>query len=131
MKVFASSFAVVKTFNLICASILMLGASVAFAEPALVITDFECVMIDGNGGFATGAGQVTKAANPNGNATLKCRASELSNDAGTEVKWDGENNPYGEIPCTSFALAEMTYDWKISVDTDGNGVMTCKFRDLY
>ena len=131
MKVSTSSFAAVNTFKLICASILMLGASVAFAEPALVITDFQCVMFDGNGGFTSGVGQVTKSNNPGGNAMLKCRASDVPNDTGTTVKWEIENNPIGEIGCFSSALAAITYDWKIAIDTDGNGVMTCKFRDLY
>lgn len=131
MKVSTSPFAVIKTFKLICASILMLGASVAFAEPALVITDFTCGMIDGNGGITSGAGQITKSNNPGGNAVLKCRSSEVPNDTGTTVKWVPEDNPLGGIPCSSSTLAAITYDWKIVVDTDGNGVMTCKFRLNY
>ena len=131
MKVSTSSFAVVKTFKLICASILMLSASVAFAEPAVVITDFNCGFMDGDGNsFSTTDTQITKASNPSGNAVLKCRATGVPNDTGTTVKYDAVST--GQ-PCFSTKLSlnpEYTWDWKLVIDTDGDAVMTCKFRDL-
>jgi hypothetical protein len=52
MKTCAKSSFFVKQVKLICASILMLGASAVYAEPAAVIDDFFCQteLSDGNGG---------------------------------------------------------------------------------
>lgn len=128
MKVSTSPFAVVKTFKLICASILMLGASVAFAEPAVVITDFNCGFLDGDGyPFSTTDTQVTRAGSASGNAVLKCRATGVPNEDRTTVKYDAVSTG---MPCFSSVLSEITYDWKLVIDPEGDAVMTCKFREL-
>ena len=55
MKKVTKSFVIVKQVKLICASILLLGASVAFADSAAVIDDFLCDIrvYDENGGYIT------------------------------------------------------------------------------
>jgi hypothetical protein len=53
MRKCTKSFVIVKQVKLICASILLLGASFAFADPAAVIDDFSCSyrISDENGGW--------------------------------------------------------------------------------
>ena len=126
----AKSSVIAKQIKLLFTSILMLGATVVYAEPALIITDFSCTLIDGDGAFFyDGYARITIANNPGGNATMKCRARDASNSTGDTVKWSVEDNPYGSIACVSSDLGESTEDWKITVDPDGNAVMTCKFRN--
>ena len=128
MKTRTKSFVTANQIKLLFTSILMLGASLAYAEPALVVTDFSCTILDGNGGFfTTNDTKVTKANNPGGNAVLKCRAKGVPNSTGETVKWNSEN--YYGSQCFSSVLGANTDEWKIVVDPDGNAVMTCKFRN--
>ena len=53
MKTYTRSFVVEKIIKVICASILMLGASAVYADPAYIITSGQCGMADGDGGFFT------------------------------------------------------------------------------
>lgn len=104
-----------------------LASGLASAEPAVVITSFDCTILDGNGGFyTTNDTKVTKANNPGGNAVLKCHANDVPNSSGETVKWNYENTG---ILCFSSAVNANTDDWKIVVDPDGAAMMTCKYRD--
>ena len=53
MNTRTKSFAIVNQVKLLCASILILGASAAYSNPAAVIDEFNCVSFfpDGNGGL--------------------------------------------------------------------------------
>ena len=53
MNTRTKSFAIVNQVKLLCASILILGASAAYSNPAAVIDEFKCSSFfpDGNGGL--------------------------------------------------------------------------------
>jgi hypothetical protein len=113
------------SIKLLGASVLMLAASTAFAEPAIILTDFGCGMIDGDGGdvFTTDTKVVSSLNNDGSNINLKCHASDIANSTGTAVKWNYENT--GSLCGTQYGSTE---DWRIVVDTEGNATMTCKLH---
>ena len=126
MKMAIKSFVIAKRIKLICASILMVGASVAFAEPAFIITDGSCGMADGDGNFfsSTDVKQIVTNSS-NGNINLKCRAKGVPNTAGVEVIYNASNT--GAV-CTALDIALTTEVWEEVVDEKGNAVLSCKFR---
>jgi hypothetical protein len=110
------------SIKLLGASVLMLAASTAIAEPAIILTDFGCGMLDGDGvGFFTSDTKVVSSVGKQGtHVNLKCHASGVANSTGKVVKWTSDD--FGACG-TQFG---STYDWKIVVDTEGNAVMSCK-----
>ena len=120
------SFVIAKRIKLICASILMFGASVAYAEPAFIITDGQCYMADGNGDFflSTDVKQIVTNSN-NGNINLKCRAKGVPNTDGVEVIYNASNT--GQ-ECWALGMGLSTEVWEEVVDEEGNAVLSCKFR---
>lgn len=105
--------------------VLLLAATTAFAEPAIILTDFGCGLLDGdgNGIFTTDTKVVNSLGKNGGNVNLKCYASDVPNSTGETVKWDFYNTG---SPCgTQYGLTE---DWRIVVDPEGNAIMTCKIH---
>ena len=77
MKMSTKSFVNSKQIKLICVTTLMLGASVAHAEPAFIITEGSCGMADGNFDFffSTDVKQVATNST-NGNINLNILSNQ-------------------------------------------------------
>lgn len=109
----------------IASAILAIGATFStttYAAPAIIITDFGCGLLDGNGGFAFTTDTKTVITNDaNGNTILKCKATGLAHPGGAAVHWDFSNT---SIPCGTFLGG--TTDWKEVVTSSGNATLTCK-----
>ena len=102
--------------------VLLLAATTAFAEPAIILTDFACGMMDGNGDYIfTRDTKVVSAIKKNGtNVNLKCYASDVANSTGKAVKWNYENT--GLACGTQYGATD---DWQTIVDTEGNAKLSC------
>lgn len=117
------------SIKLLCASILIHGASVAYAEPAFIITEGSCGMADGDFNFfyTNDVKQVNSNNSTNGNITVKCFATGVPNSTGSVVKY---NNANTGASCGTLGVVSLyTEEWKEVVDTEGNAVLTCKFRN--
>lgn len=129
MKMSVKSFVLVKQIKLLCASMLMLGASAVYADPAIFADTESCGFLDGNGnGFSTTDIIVVNANNIGdgvGNINLKCHATEVPNDTGDTVKYDFYSTG---ARCFNIFFAVTTEDWKAVIDPEGNAVLSCKFR---
>ncbi len=114
-----------KSIKLLGASVLMLATSAVYADPAIILTEFGCGLLDGDGaGVWTNDTKVVSSRNKGGsNINLKCYASNINNTSGSVVKWNMDNTGY--LCGTQFG---DTDDWRIVVDTEGNAVMTCKIH---
>ncbi len=119
--------------KLLCASTLTLVASLmlvtpaAYADPAIILTDFGCGVIDGDGnGFFTTDTKTVSSQNGkpgNLNITLKCHASGVPNSTGKAVHWNFNNTGFS---CgTQFG---STTDWNETVSASGKAVLTCKIH---
>lgn len=115
-----------KRVKFVAASVLMLVASVVYAESAFIISNVTCGMADGDGDFfsSTDVKQV-QTSSKNGNINLKCYAIGVANSTGKAVKYNFNNT--GEV-CTALSLALTTERWQEVVDTEGNAVLTCNFH---
>jgi hypothetical protein len=91
-----------------------------WASPAVVIMDFGCGLLDGNGGFAFTYGTI-EIDTSSGNTTEKCHASGVPNDTGTAVHWDITNTG---LECGTESGA-LTPDWHETVSADGEATLTC------
>jgi hypothetical protein len=92
-----------------------------WANGAVVIQDFACGLIDGDGNFIVTYGTI-EVQNPSGHATLKCHATGVANDTGSAVHWDITNTG---VDCgTSYG---STADWHETVSTSGNATLTCQY----
>lgn len=111
--------------KLLSVSFLMLVASAVYAEPAIILTEFGCGLLDGDGDgvFTTDTKVVSSVSNDGSNINLKCYASGVANSTGKAVKWNYDNT--GSLCGTQYG---STNDWRIVVDTEGNAVMTCKLH---
>ena len=101
------------------------------ADPAVIIDDQFCLVIDGNGNLTnTNDSKVIATQSKNGNAVWKCKAM-VPNDTGMAARWDSENNPFfSGVACnipTPFGNKETT-DWKITVSSEGDATATCRFN---
>ena len=98
------------------------GAGMASANSgALVIDDFGCRLLDGNGRitFASSSHAViTKSAN--GNRVLKCSVKEVANSTGKAAHFDRESTGYW---CN--AMGVITTNWHNKVSKSGNSTLTC------
>ena len=114
-----------KLIRLLFATVLMLFVSVAYADPAIIITDFGCTMLDGNGGFFGTTD--TKVVNSNngkgGQINFACYANGVPNDQGRAVHWDYDSTGLG---CNT--LFGSTTDWKAVIDTEGYGHLKCRIH---
>jgi hypothetical protein len=122
---------IVKRILFTFASILMLIATNVYAEPALIINNNKCTILDGNGNiYSTNLFKkvVNTKNDPDGVSivNMKCHATGVPNSTGTSVKYSFENTGF---PCMNSEFGLITYTWKETVDVDGNAVFTCKFRN--
>ena len=103
-----------------------LTSNQALAVPALVIDDpGGCAVIDGAGNVvAAPEGKIVVTNNANGNSLVKCHASGLGNIPDRAAHWNNDNTG---ITCNN-QQGQFTTDWKGVADTEGNAVLTCKFR---
>jgi len=110
-----------------CASFLMLFATLALAEPAVVVSDESCTLLDGDSDFiaATDTQFVFANNSKDGNYTFKCSAKEVDNSTGGPVKWDNENTG---LLCFIPVLGQLTDDWFENVSTTGNATLTCRIH---
>lgn len=98
-----------------------LGSSSVSAEPALIITDQGCGLLDGNGsGVAATSDHQVVTSNDRGNLTLKCSVKGVANDTGKAVHFDFDSTG---ILCGTFFGA--TDNWKETVSNSGNATLTC------
>ena len=119
--------------KLFCASTLTLVASLmlvtpaANADPAIIITDFACGLLDGDGfGFGTTDTKVVSSQNGkpgNRNINFKCHATGVPNSTGKAVHWNFDNTGF-----TCGTLFGSTTDWKETVSAGGKAVLTCKIH---
>ena len=108
--------------TLILASLFAVGISNVNAEPAVIITDFQCAGIDGNGGsVSTTNSKVVITNSKNGVVNFKCHFSEVPNDTGKAVHHD-----YDSTGALCSTLTGSTDDWKMTVGRGGNAVLSCR-----
>jgi hypothetical protein len=96
------------------------------AAPALVISDFGCNLIDGNGAFAFTTdthGVVTNSNNDN--AMMRCQAQVTPSPDGRAVRWSQDTHP--GLQCN--VLGRLTDDWRNVVSASGNATLICQFKD--
>lgn len=92
----------------------------AFAAPAIIITEFGCGLLDGNGDFAftTDTKSVTTTGG-DGTIMLKCQA-DVANDTGKAVNYDFEGT---SLSCgTSLGGTDQ---WHQTVSASGKATLTC------
>lgn len=108
-----------------CASLLVLFAVSAAADPAIIVTDNGCGLLDGDGGQVFSSSDKTVFSNngQGGNVTLKCYLSGVANSTGKAVKWNFDNT--GAACVTLFGA---TFNWREVVDSEGDAVLTCKIN---
>lgn len=107
----------------------VVASSIAFAEPAVIIVGDTCGMLDGDGVFISTTDTKTVNTNSsNGRAMFKCHASDVPNSTGSAVHYDFEST---EISCGILLTDGLVFtnDWKQVVDTEGNAVLTCKYKE--
>jgi hypothetical protein len=106
-------------------STFMLFSSAVCAEPAVIVTDFGCTFLDGDGGmvFTTDTKSVTTIGGKGSNVMLQCRAKGVANSTGQAVKWNYENTG---LRCGTFQ--GLTDDWYAVVSASGNMTVTCKIH---
>jgi len=124
MKRKESAMKIVKFSSLIAGMLLGFLSLTAHADPAIIITDFGCGMLDGDGGFVgTTDSKVVNTNNANGIINFKCHVKDVANSTGMAVHWDYETAGFS---CNT--LFGSTTDWKETVSADGNAVLTCKIH---
>ena len=98
------------------------GTSTAYGSgPAVVINDFECILLDGDGRMAwASASHAVITNSENGNRVLKCSAKGLDNATGKAAHFDLENTGY---LCNAYGA--ITADWRNVVSKKGNSTLTC------
>ena len=98
------------------------GTSAAYGSgPAVVINDFGCFLLDGDGHMAwTSSSHAVIANGENGNRVLKCSAKGLDNSTGKAAHFDLENTGY---LCNAYGA--ITADWRNMVSKSGNSTLTC------
>ncbi len=88
----------------------------ALRAPATVIKDFDCGVIDGDGGFFLTDASLTVITS-SGNSILKCSAKGVPNSTGQAVQYD-------DFECGTFI--GTTFDSHETVSASGNVTLTCK-----
>ena len=99
-------------------------------EMAVVITEFSCLMGDGNNPpnlFETAASnQIVETSK--GNYYLRCRANNVDNPSKKIVKWNFETT--GGVRC-SYSLGEFsgeTEDWEEIITPSGQATLSCHWN---
>jgi len=116
---------IMKFVKSICIATFMMFASAVYADPAVIITNFGCGGLDGDGGgWGTTDTHVVMSNNgKGGNVNFKCHATGVANSQGRAVHWNFDNT--GAVCNTLFGTTE---DWKSTVDTEGNAVLSCRIH---
>ena len=111
-------------FAAMLAFTVMAGFGTANAEAsngAVVISEFGCVILDGDGYLARASkGHTVITHSENGNRVLKCSAKGLPNSTGKAAKFDISNTGY-----VCYAYGVMTSNWRNTVSKSGNSTLTC------
>jgi hypothetical protein len=103
---------------------LLLFAPMVWADPAIVIKDFFCGLLDGNGNvFVTTTGTID-VITINGVENLRCRASGVPNGTGSAVHWDFDNTGF----LCGVLSGGLTEEWKEDVSAAGNATLICKLH---
>ena len=98
------------------------GAGVASASSgALVIDDFGCGLLDGNGGF-TFTTSSHAVITESGNRVLKCSVKGVANSTGKAAHFDYESTGY-----RCYVRGAVTTNWHNKVSKSGNATLTCLF----
>lgn len=127
MKTCTKSFVIVKQIRLLCVSILMLGASVVYADPAAIIDDFGCgtFVLDENGdtlGWVSTDTESHKVITGSGVAILTCHfdhAFDLPYATGSQGFLCGISTSSGVV---------VTSDTKNLATPGGRVTLVCKFN---
>ena len=98
------------------------GTSTAYgSSPAVVINDFGCILLDGDGQMAwTSSSHAVITNSENGNRVLKCSAKGLDNSTGKATHFDSKDTGY---LCMAYGV--ITADWRNVVSKSGNSTLTC------
>jgi hypothetical protein len=103
------------------AFVVLLFAPMVWADPAIVIKDFGCGMLDGNGGFVFTTGSIDVITS-SGNSNLQCTANGVPNDTGSAVHWSFDNTGF---LCGTLD-GNLTEEWQETVSNGGNATLICK-----
>lgn len=97
-------------------------STVAFADGAVHINNFDCGILNGKGQLVvTHDTKVTITPPTAGVTILKCMAHKIVNTAGHSVQFDKANTGY---QCNT--QMGVTDDWHETVSSSGNAMLTCK-----
>ncbi|MGH7948123.1 MAG: hypothetical protein ACREQF_02735 [Candidatus Binataceae bacterium] len=97
--------------------------SFGFADPAIVIKDDVCGMLDSDGNLTVLTEDSIKVGtfSNNCNATLSCKTKGVTNTTGKAVHWDFDSA--GSLPCnTGFGVTEQ---WHEIISKSGVAHLIC------
>ena len=99
-----------------------LGVGVAHAgNGALVINDFGCLLLDGDGEIVfTSSSHALNTQNENRNRVLKCSIKSVANSTGKAAHFDFKSTGY---LCNAMGI--LTSNWHNKVSKSGNATLTC------
>jgi hypothetical protein len=107
----------------------VLGATAASADPAVIIRDSQCGMIDGDGNSVTSFNtQALATQSETGVTVLQCKIKDVANNAGQAVRWDFDNTGSSCGIAVGGTLCSTT-DWHNQVSKSGNATLICKCKD--
>ena len=90
-------------------------------KAAVVINEFGCVILDGDGNMVRASKVHTVITNSeNGNRVLKCSAKGVDNSTGKATHFDIGNTGY---VCNAYGV--ITANWRNMVSKSGNSTLTC------
>ena len=90
--------------------------------PAVVIMDFGCGVLDGNGnGFSATASQAVITGNARNNGKLTCKVKGVPNPTGRAVIFNFANTGF-----LCGTLSDVTADWQNVVSASGNVTLQCR-----
>ena len=91
------------------------------SQGALVINDFGCVLLDGDGNMVWASdSHAVITHSENGNRVLKCSVKGVDNSTGKAAHFDIENTGY---VCNAYGV--ITREWRNMVSKKGNATLTC------
>ncbi len=111
------------------AVVLALGASAALADPAVVIRQESCVLLDGDGNVVatTDVAQIVTTQSANGNVDVQCDADVSPASSGKAARFDFASTGLLCVFDTPFGV-ETTDDWKETVSASGQAKIVCHLR---
>jgi hypothetical protein len=101
------------------------SAEAAAVAPALVISEFGCNLLDGNGVFVfTDNTHAVITSSNNGNTNMRCQADTTPSASGRAVHFGQDTHP--GLACGT--PGGTTLNWKITVSASGKATMQCHVR---